>query len=88
MEDSTKVYVAVGGKKLSGWTSVRITEKLEAIARAFEVGYTQAPGKTDPLKIGDAVEIMIGDDLVLTGWVTKISTSYTSKSLTRTVSGV
>ena len=86
MKDS-KVYVVVDGKKLSGWTSVKITEKLEAIARAFEIGYTQIPGETDPLNSGDAVEIMIGDDLILTGWVTKISTSYTSKSLTRTITG-
>lgn len=85
--DDSKIYVAVNGLKFSGWTSVRIAEKLEAMTRTFEVGYTQKPGGVDPLKAGDAVEVMIGDDLVLSGWITAVKTSYTSASLTRTVTG-
>jgi prophage tail gpP-like protein len=62
----------VGGQKLSGWTSVRVTAGIESCPRDFDISMTEHyPGEFNAvsLKPGDACEVYIGPDRVVTGYV-------------------
>ncbi|AOP04164.1 tail protein [Salmonella phage 118970_sal3] len=57
---------------------------LTVFARDFNVSITrQWPGGEDvpPVKNGDAVEVLIGDDLVITGWVEALPLRYDAQTI-------
>ncbi|WP_105663389.1 phage baseplate assembly protein [Cronobacter dublinensis] len=85
------VFLRVNGREWGGWTSVRISAGIDRAARDFNVEITRHwPGATEPkpqIKNGDAVEVKIGDDLVLTGWVEATPVRYDARSLSMAIVG-
>ncbi|OSN04203.1 baseplate protein [Lonsdalea britannica] len=88
------VTLRVNGREWGGWTSVRISAGIERIARDFNVQITrQWPGDTDQRNIksriqrGDVVEVLIGDDLVITGYVEATPVRYDANSKVLGISG-
>ncbi len=70
------VTLRVNGREWNGWTSVRIGAGVERLARDFSVEITrQWPGDEGittlqpRIKNGSKVEVLIGDELVITGFV-------------------
>jgi len=73
-EMDNRVTLTVGGMEYGGWKSVEISADLERQFRTFKLNITwQWPGQTvdQRIKPGDACEVRIGKDLVLTGYVFK-----------------
>jgi prophage tail gpP-like protein len=72
-DTANTVTLVVGGKEFGGWKSVRIEAGIERQARSFDLEVTDKwPGQTDiPRRIqpGDACQVFIGADLVMTGYV-------------------
>ncbi|XTZ40076.1 phage baseplate assembly protein [Salmonella enterica] len=71
-ETSDRVSLIVGGKKIEGWDSVRVTRAIERFPSDFDLGLMDYyPGSLDEqlVREGDACEIRIGNDLVITGYV-------------------
>ncbi|MFW0827811.1 phage baseplate assembly protein, partial [Cronobacter dublinensis] len=85
------VFLRVNGREWGGWTSVRISAGVDRAARDFNVEITrQWPGATEStpqIKNGDAVEVRIGDDLVLTGWIEATPVRYDARSLSMAIVG-
>lgn len=88
------VTLRVNGREWGGWTSIRIGSGIERLARDFSVEITrQWPGgdgvaSLQPrVKNGDKVEVLIGDDLVVTGWVEATPVRYDSRSISVGISG-
>ncbi len=88
------VILRVNGKEWGGWTSVRIAAGIERIARDFNVEITRSwPGETDQavigsrIKNGDLVEVLIGDDRVLTGYVEATPVRYDARSISTGIAG-
>lgn len=88
------VTLRIGGEVWGGWTSVSIGAGVERLARDFTVGITRSwPGDSgnralEPgIKNGSRVEVFIGDERVLTGWVEATPIGYDAKSVTVTISG-
>lgn len=88
------VTLRVNGREWGGWTSVRIGAGIERIARDFSVEITREwPGgegsnSLQPkVKNGDKVEVLIGDDLVITGWVEATPVRYDARSISTGISG-
>lgn len=85
------VRLLVGGTEYAGWKSVRIEPGIERQARNFVLDVTDKwPGQTDiPRRIqpGDACQVLIGDDLVLTGYVDATPIRYDGKQVTVGVKG-
>lgn len=79
------VFLRVNGREWGGWTSVRISAGIDRVARDFNVSITrQWPGSSEimhPVKNGDLVEVLIGDDLVITGWIEATPASYDANSI-------
>lgn len=69
----------IGGRKLSGWTSVRVTRGIERCPSDFDVLMTELyPSDVDAFVIvpGDACQVLLGDDLVITGYVDRLVPSF------------
>lgn len=85
------VRLLVNGAEYGGWKSVRISAGIERQARDFDLDVTDRwPGQTDiPRRIqpGDACQVYIGADLVLTGYVDATPIKYDGKSVSVGVKG-
>lgn len=88
------VTLRVNGREWGGWTSVRIGAGIERLARDFSVEITrQWPGDDGTatlqprIKNGSRVEVLIGDDLVITGWVEATPVRYDARSVSTGISG-
>lgn len=84
-----KVSLKVNGKEYSGWLSVSISSSLQSLARTFSVATAidRKHNAVREIEIGDTVEVFIGDDKVLTGYVTQRSISLSARSLSVSISG-
>ena len=89
MDDT--VSLKVNGRLYEGWTNVSIAASLQSFARSFSVSATRTASETGDLSVGiqcgDAVEVSIGQDKVLTGYVTDRDVSYDASSIKITVKG-
>lgn len=85
------VFLRVNGREWGGWTSVRISAGIDRVARDFNVAISRKwPGATDStpaVKNGDKVEVLIGDDLVLTGWIEGTPVRYDATSISLGIVG-
>jgi prophage tail gpP-like protein len=62
------------GRRLSGWTEVSVSRGIERIPSGFTLSMTERyPGESGNLvlKTGDPVQVYLGSDLVVTGYVGK-----------------
>lgn len=89
MRENNAVTLRVNGELFSWWQNVRISASLTSVVRTFSVGLTRdlALAEALPVKAGDEVEVLIGEDLVLSGYVTKVSVSFDAKTVGIVVSG-
>ncbi len=90
-QSENTVSLKVNGSSYEGWLSVEITSKLQTLARTFSVSATrtatEAGDKTDGINAGDSVEIFIGADKVLTGYVMRKTVSYSATGINIVISG-
>ena len=91
MDQLNNVTLSVGGHDYGGWKAVSIGAGLERQARNFTLGITwRWPGSGDvPVRIrqGEAVEVRIGQELLLTGYVDSTPIRYDAESVTLSIAG-
>ena len=84
MDNSNRVTLVCNGMEFSGWLSVRIESSLQSLCRAAQVSATRQAGENDltaSINVGDAAAVRIGDDTVITGWITSKNTEYSATSV-------
>jgi len=77
------VSIIAGGQVLSGWTDVRVTRGVERLPSDFSVTMTDAtPGTLQAMQVqkGDPFQLLIGSDLVITGYVDKVVPGFSGSS--------
>ncbi len=91
---SNHVILRVNGREWGGWTRVQISAGIERLSRDFNVEITrQWPGESGSvplqprIKKGELVEVLIGQDKVLTGWIEATPIRYDAKSIQVGISG-
>jgi prophage tail gpP-like protein len=88
---SNLVRLIVGGQEYGGWLAVAIQAGIERQVRSFDLSVTLSwPGSPEfarRIRPGDACEVYIGDDRVLTGYVDATPISYDGTSVTAGVRG-
>lgn len=90
MEFDNTVSLKIDDKQYSGWLSVDVVVNLTGIARSFRVSATRnnSDGSVSiPFNSGSAVELMVGKNKLLTGYVEKIDVTYNSSSIGIEVNG-
>ena len=86
----TEAVLVVGGRRLSGWTGVRVTASLEQLAPAFRLTMSErAPGEAVPREVrqGESALVVLDGETVLTGHVDAVRPSYDATSHTISVDG-
>lgn len=91
MNDANTVWLKVNGADYGGWKRVSITAGLDRQARDFELEITSRwPGQSDiqrRVAPFDTCQVMIGSDLVLTGFVDATPIRYDRATLSVGVKG-
>lgn len=82
-------YYASNGRDLTGWTSLRVTRGIERCPSDFEIAFTEPyPGVSDVIvQAGDLVQVILGSDVVLTGFVDRYMPSYNANEHTIRITG-
>lgn len=83
----SELFLVVGGRRYSGWKSIRVTSSIESISGSFALDVSDRwSGQDEPWPIAeeDACRVMIDDVVVIDGYVDKrgLSASATTRSLT------
>lgn len=85
------VKLLVGGGEYAGWKSVRIAAGLERLARDFEVSVTDRwPGSLEQarrIRPGDFVQVLVGNDLMVSGYVDATPLEYDAHGYTLLIRG-
>ncbi|HEX3809611.1 MAG TPA: hypothetical protein VHW02_07890 [Rhizomicrobium sp.] len=82
--------LAVGGKKLSGWTRIRVTRSIERFPSDFDIELTELfPDQAQSVVVtpGDSCEVYAGSDLVVTGYVDAFAPSFDPENHSIRVTG-
>lgn len=92
MDERNKVRLLINGQDFyEHWSSVSITSELNALARAFQVSVTAKLPNSLPtvrqFNLGDHVQVFVGTDLVLSGYLEQLPISYNARNVTATLAG-
>ena len=85
-----ELSLTVGGTTISGWTELRVTRGVERCPNDFDLALTDVTPETLQAVVvntGDACEVRIGPDLVITGYVNRVVPSVEAESHTIRVTG-
>ena len=86
---SDDVSLLIAGIAWSGWQEVRITRGIERLPSDFEVKLTDFSPTQAAIEIkrGATVQLYIGEDLVLTGYIDRVIRSMDARQHTVTITG-
>lgn len=84
-----ELVLEVDGLAISGWTDVQVTRSIERVVSSFECTLTERyPGAADVvIKPGTPCRVLLGDDLVVTGYVDRYVPEFDAHSHTVRISG-
>lgn len=86
--NDNEVSLTIGGSVFENWISFSITTELNTISPAFSAGIVTNNFALKPdVKIGDEVQVRIGKDLVLTGYIEQTPVSYSATSANVGIAG-
>ncbi|MFX1674047.1 Mu P family protein [Paraburkholderia sp. A2WS-5] len=82
-------FYASNGRDITGWTSLRVSRGIERCPSDFEVSFTEPyPGVSQVIvQPGDLVQVLLGPDVVLTGFVDRYMPSYNAREHTTRITG-
>lgn len=84
------ITLAVNGRRISGWTQIRIGAGIESCPRSFDLSLTEAFPKEPmdvPVQPGDQCEVFIGEDQIISGFVDRFAPRYSPRQHAIQVSG-
>lgn len=88
MED---VILKVRGVEFRGWTAMSVSAGIQTLGRGFSVACSRLKDDRGTASIGiepgDEVEVFLGSDVVVTGYVTKVSAGYDAGGIDIQVDG-
>jgi prophage tail gpP-like protein len=73
---SDDLSLIVGGRVIVGWEEIRVTAGIERMVRDFEISMTErfaGDALPDVIQPGDDCRVLLGDDVVITGWVDRFA---------------
>ena len=87
MSDQPVITVRTGGQTWAGWQQSQISRSLEAIAGTFSIPVSLVPGQPPLIKRQDEVQVLVGDQVVITGYVLAAEPFYDAKDCGLRVTG-
>lgn len=90
MGDRNRLTLHVGGYIYGGWTSVQVRHGIEQIAGTFDISLTERwPNQQTEWAVppGEYCEVMIGEHVVISGYVDVVNVTYDAGSHTIKITG-
>lgn len=90
MSDEEEIVISVNGVSYGGWKAAAALSSIDAVCGSFDVslmdrwGEMKAPMEIHP---GDACQVLLGDEPVITGYVDSVSPSITASDHSIAISG-
>ncbi len=87
---SSEVWLQVNGRRYGGWKSLTINSSINSQARAFAVSctYDTPEGLTSArLQAGQPLQVLIGSQVVMTGYIDAAAVAYDAGQISVQVSG-
>ena len=83
------IEVFTNGRKFSEWTAARVVRSLDHIAASFSLSLVARNPEGDRVRLfpGDSVEVSVNGTTVISGYVDRLSTSFSAGSHSVNVSG-
>lgn len=84
------VVLKVGGRRFDAWTSVSVSKGIRDVAGAFSLEYaerTSEAGELRKIRRGESCQVLVGDEVVVTGWIDVSAPSFDARSRTLSVEG-
>lgn len=83
------IEVFANGRKFSEWTGARISRPLDHIASSFSLSLVAGKSNSDPIGLfpGDSVDVAVNGTPVVSGYVDRLSPSFSAGSHAVSVSG-
>ncbi|CAG9250176.1 Prophage tail gpP-like protein [Burkholderia diffusa] len=83
------VTLTVNGSTVMGWTAVRVTRGMERIPADFDIGLTERYPSTADVVVneGDPCVLAIGGDVVITGYVDRVTETVDARIHTLSIAG-
>lgn len=75
------LLLVVAGRQIAGWTAIRVSRGVERLPSDFSVEMTERfPGEASAYVVrpGDACQVYLGSDLVITGYVDRLMPSISA----------
>lgn len=67
--DEPVVFMRVGGRIFSGWLQSEVSRSIESVAGTFSIPTSFVPGGVPLIKRQDEVQVVVGNEVVITGYV-------------------
>jgi prophage tail gpP-like protein len=90
MSSRDQLTLRIGGLDIQGWTEVRVTRGVERVPGDFEITMTERfPGDLNAVVMmpGQPCQVLLGDDVVITGYVDRFAPSISARGHQIRVSG-
>ncbi|MDC9598721.1 phage baseplate assembly protein [Xenorhabdus anantnagensis] len=71
-QNSNELSLVIGGKRIYGWDSIRVTRGIERLPSDFELmlmDYYPGSNEKQLVEAGQPCEVLLGDDPVITGYI-------------------
>jgi prophage tail gpP-like protein len=81
------VILRVSGTEYDEFTTASATAQLDAISRSFSFSATSRDGEPLPFRGGEPCQVLVDEEVVLTGFVERVNVDYDSSSHNITVAG-
>lgn len=81
------ITLRVNGKVFTDFTSARVIRSIETLSGAFSLESTSNTSNLFPIKIGDSVQVLADDSVIVTGYVENLEVGYDDSSHSINISG-
>lgn len=87
MADQPVVSILVGGRVFQGWLQSEVSRSIESLAGTFSIPTSFVPGDVPQIKRQDEVKVLVGDEVVITGYVMAAEPFYDDRNCGLNVAG-
>lgn len=87
MTEQPVVSIRVGGKVFTGWLQSEVSRSIESLAGTFSIPTTFVPGDVPQIRRQDEVQVLVGDQVVITGYVMAAEPAYDEQGCALMVAG-
>lgn len=87
MADQPVISIRVGGRVFAGWLQSEVSRSIESLAGTFSIPTTLVPGDVPQIRRQDEVQVVVGDEVVITGYVMAAEPFYDDNTCGLNVAG-